>query len=324
MARRPHTRHVPRDSSRRRGWIYIAIAAFIALDLLLIAWALSTTRADPTGAPLPSVEPALPVEPAVTSEPEPIVTAEPAITALAPTRILTAVDGNTAWRASTGSCPATAAAPERTTDSGATWTTTDATGPTNVTALLRIMVDGLQTASMVGLSADDCTPQFIKTFVAGSNYASYPEQLAGAWFVDPADRAGIHSPAGDSMAPCDAIIALAPSDAENAAILCSNNDIFTTTDAAATWSGPTVVPGALNLTSTGAGYVVVVVASADCAGLQLLALTEEGTTVTGCYPMLVQANSLAGNVALSVADGTVWLWAGEALGHSTDGGATWL
>ncbi|MCU1639280.1 MAG: hypothetical protein JWL94_1927 [Microbacteriaceae bacterium] len=324
MARRPHTRHVPRDSSRRRGWIYFAIAAFIALDLLLVAWALSTTRADPTGAPLPSVEPTSPAEPAVASEPEPVVVAEPGTTAVPPARILTAVDGTTAWRATTGACPASPARPERTTDSGETWVTTDATGPTGVTALLRIMVDGPQTASMVGLSGTDCTPQLIKTFVAGRNYVSYPEQLAGAWFVDPANRAEIHSPDGKSRAPCDAIIALAPSDAENAAILCSDNEIFMTTDAAATWSEPTVVPGALNLTSTGAGYVTVVVGSARCAGLQLLALSEEEVTATGCYPMTLQANSLAGNVALAVSHNTVWLWAGEALGRSTDGGATWL
>lgn len=45
MARRP-IRHVPRDSSRRRRWVYIAVAVFILVDVLLIAWAISTTRAD--------------------------------------------------------------------------------------------------------------------------------------------------------------------------------------------------------------------------------------------------------------------------------------
>lgn len=43
MAKPP--RHVPRDTSRRRVWVYIAVTAFVAVDVLLIALALGSTRA---------------------------------------------------------------------------------------------------------------------------------------------------------------------------------------------------------------------------------------------------------------------------------------
>jgi len=35
-------RHVPRDASRRRVWVYLAIAVFLAVDVALIVWALTS------------------------------------------------------------------------------------------------------------------------------------------------------------------------------------------------------------------------------------------------------------------------------------------
>ena len=41
MAKPP--RHIPRDTSRRRMSVYIAVAAFFAVDILLIVLALGST-----------------------------------------------------------------------------------------------------------------------------------------------------------------------------------------------------------------------------------------------------------------------------------------
>ena len=177
---------------------------------------------------------------------------------------------------------------------------------------------------MVGLSGDDCSPQLVRTFVAGDNYAAYPELLSGTWFVNPADRAALRSPSGDFGTPCTQVIALAARDASSAAILCDAGEIFTTTDAAASWSEPVTVRGAVNLSSASNGYVVAAVGNPECVGVEIFGVDDTGgATPTGCFPLPVEPASLAGDIAVSQAGDTLWLWAGEKVIRSADGGSTW-
>lgn len=325
-------RHVPRDSSRRRIWVYLAVVAFILVDILLVAFALSANRPDATGAPRtiavataqPVVEPeAEPVE-APTPAPTPTPEITPVIS-IPPTRILAAFDATTAWRALTGECPSATAAPEFTTDSGETWKSTEATETTEITALQRIKVSGPRVASMIGFNQADCAPQFVKTYVAGDTYKSYPEEVDSTWFVNPADRATVHSPTGNVAAPCASVIALAPRDADAAAVLCADQAIFTTTDAAATWSAAVPAPGAVNLTATQSGYIYTAVGLPECAGVQLIALSAKSLKIepAGCLAVEMPADTMPGNVAVAEAAGTVWLWAGNVFKRSQNGGATW-
>jgi hypothetical protein len=329
------TRHVPRDSSRRRVWVYLAVAAFILIDVLLVVMALGSTHAD-ANAKAPQTVAALTATPPV-SEPvetptspavEPVETPTPTgtpIVAVPPTRILAAFDATTVWRAETGACPAAKASPELTTDAGKTWKSTDATGTTEVTALQRIKPTSARVATMIGFNQTDCSPEYVKTYVAGDNYSSYPKEIDGVWYVNPANRAAVHSPSGDVKAPCAEVIALAPRDDNAAAVLCADQTVFTTTDSAATWAPAVVVPGAVNLTVAQAGYVITSVGLPECAGVQLIALSAEPLRVkpTGCLPVSMPAETMPGNVAVSEAAGTVWLWAGKVFKRSQDEGISW-
>ena len=323
MAKPP--RHIPRDTSRRRMSVYIAVAAFFAVDILLIVLALGSTQ---VGAESEAPQ-AIPTFDAVASTSAPTVTPSStpvaeAILPLPPTRLLGAVDEKTAWRAVTGDCPATPASPELTTDGGATWKKTDATGPAKVTALQRLLVTSESVVEMVVLAKSDCAPQLVKTFVGGDTFKAYPDELDGAWFVDPADRATIHSPSGSAMAPCDAVVSLAVINDKAAAALCADGRLFATEDAAVTWSSPASIPGAVALTATDTGYLAAAVGRAECAGVQLLTLTPTlEATEFGCYKTDAQPASLAGNVAVSTAADTLWLWAVGAFVRSADGGANW-
>ena len=322
------TRHVPRVSSRRRIWVYVAVAAFLLVDILLIAWALTGTRADAKVSahrPIPTYS-ATPRTTAPTANPTPTPTASRSteIVPVPPTRILAAFDGTTAWRAETGACPAVKASPELTTDSGESWKSTDATGPTEVTALQRIKVSGPRVASMIGFSEADCSPQFVKTYVAGDSFKSYPEEVDTSWYVDPADRDTVHGPAGEFKAPCDSVIMLAPRDADAAAVLCADGEVFATADAAKTWSRPATLAGVINISVAQGGYIAAAAGRADCAGVQILPLSPElESGKAGCYPTKASLKSLSGKVALSEADGIIWLWAGDALARSSDEGVTW-
>ena len=320
-------RHIPRDSSRRRLWVYLAVAAFLLVDIALIAFALNSNRPSdaaeearpaPTyGTQTTSDDAATPVSPSAP--------AASAIAAVPPTRFLSGVDDTTAWRAVTGECPAAQAEPELTTDSGTSWTTTNATGPTEITAPQSLDATSESIVEFVGLSGVDCAPDFVQTFVGGDTFKSYPDKLASSWFVDPADRATVHSPAGETTAPCDSVIALAPRDADSAALLCADQTVFTTTDAAAAWSSPITIPGAVNLAVTGAGYAVAAVGLPECAGVQLIALSDESREVTpmGCLLVEAPAEITPGSVAISEAADILWLWVGETVHRSLDGGLAW-
>ena len=321
-------RHVPRDSSRRRLWVYFAVAVFILADVALIAYALNFDRSITTAEqprPVPTfanqVSSAPPAAPAAESTSVP---AAVPIVAVPPTRFLSAVDDTTAWRAVTGECPSSPVAPEFTTDAGVAWTFTNATDQTDVTALQGLIASSESIVQLVGLAAADCEPQFVQTFVGGDTFKSYPEKLEGAWFIDPADRAFVHSPTGDSAAPCPAMIALAPRDAESAAVLCDDQTIFTTTDAAATWSSPMTLAGAVAITASDTGYLAAAVGRAECAGVQLQTITPALiSTEQGCFKTAAQPAQLSGTVAVSSASGTIWLWAGDAFTRSADGGVNW-
>jgi hypothetical protein len=303
----------------------MGLALFFVADIALAAVALA-------GARLPAREAsqAAPSTPAAAARPTPTPTptpTTPAVTAVLPTRILVAANASLAWRATTGACPATQATPEFTTDSGAKWVSTNATTATGIRSLQSIAIEGKKVASMIGQAAQDCSVQLVRTFVAGTNYEKYPAALAGSWYVNPLNRASLHSPAGDFAAPCKTVLALAHRDATSAAVLCDDQTIHTTTDAAATWSTPASILGALNLAPSAAGYVVAAVGAEKCAGVEVLSIPEPAAasaTATGCLPTDAPPAALSGNVALSEAAGTLWLWAGDTMKRSTDGGVTWL
>jgi hypothetical protein len=313
----------PRDFTRRHLLTYVGIALLLLVDVGLIAVAIGTSHSANTMSepgPIPISETAAP---ASSAKPTPTPSATATAAAVAPTRILSALNATTAWRATTGACPATPASPELTTDSGATWKTTDATGPTKVTALQRIIVGSPASATMIGLSQAGCAPKLVKTFVAGQNFASFPKELASTWFVDPSRRGSVHSPAGDKSAPCPTVVAIAPRDAKSAGILCADHTAYVTSDAAVTWSRPLAVPGAGNLSASAQGFVATAAADSRCAGVRLVSLSSVPLVVgtTACLPL--DAVPSADQIAVSEASGTLWVWAGGSLKRSGDGGATW-
>lgn len=339
-------RSAPRDSSRRRAWIYIAVGLFLLVDIYLVATALTSTRAQTV---LPVTPPRATLAPTAspTSTPSPAASATATVSPVPATRILSAVSSTVAWRAITGTCPDPLAEPEVSTDAGATWRTTDANTPTEVTALQSIDPSNGSVAQMLGFAQADCSAQVVRTFVGGDNYASADDELDTAWYVDPADRTEVHGPDGVQIAPCDAVVALAPgASADAAAVLCADARIFTTADAAASWSAPLTVPGALTLTATPGGYLALAAgpapvttqptaapAPATCPGLGVIDVSVDPADpagaptaiATGCYVTDEAPAALAGNIAVSVADDdTLWLWIGDLTLRSTDAGRTWL
>ena len=329
MAAPKYKRHVPKDGSRHRLTTYIAVSLFVLVDVALIGWALNSTRGAPAAPQALEITAATTpqVEPTVTSTPEPTAAA-PTFTlaeAVTPTRIITALNATTAWRAQTGPCPATPAEPEYTLDGGATWTTTDATGPTGVTAIQSITVEADGIASMVALAGADCAPEFVKTFVAGDNYRAYDDQLENNWYVNPDEPLTVVGPTGSADSPCGQVVSLAPTSQTAAAVLCSDQTVFVTDSGGADWIGPVSAPSTVGISASVEGYRLASVGYAGCAGIQLGSLLpgQYAVELTGCLPIETITAESAADIAVSEADGSVWVWTQDQVSRSSNGGATW-
>lgn len=310
----------------RRRLALIGIGAFVLVDLGLVALAL--TR-EPSGLAA-DAEPAvtstpLPVE--TTAAPEPTETPTPVAEAVTPTRLLSAVDAVTAWRAESGTCTPGTAGPsptlELTTSAGATWSPLSVSTSGDPAAIDRVQATDAASAFVVGPAGTTCATAFAQTFSGGAEFRDYPERLAASWFVARSAPGTMHSPAGDRPAPCAAVVDLAVvSDAE-AGVLCSDRRFFRTVDGADTWDAGTPVDGAVAITADDSEYLVAALGAADCEGTALEAPSATpGTVATrvGCAPV---SSETPGSVALSAGGGSVWLWAGDDVLVSFDGGVTW-
>jgi hypothetical protein len=317
--------------ARRRPLLIVLVSLFLLADVFLVGWALKGARAPATSAVAETTAPytGASIEPQVSASPTPSSSALPdagdtITTAVSPLRVLAAFDGTTAWRTATGACPATPALPQVTTDSGATWKTTDATTSTKIAAVQNLVATSKTALEVVGLSIADCGPAFAKTFVSGDNYAAYPEQLGAKWYVDPATPSQVHAPTGQVAAPCAAVVSLAANSTTSAVALCADNQIFLTTNQAKTWSAAATVAGAVNVALSRTGYLVAAVGNPECAGVQIFASAGGATpNATGCFATDIATENLIGNVGIASAAGTLWLWVGDSIGRSTDAGATW-
>ncbi|MBB5642372.1 hypothetical protein [Cryobacterium roopkundense] len=309
------------------------MALFVLVDIALVVYALTViTPPDPL-VTSKTVDALASAAPTPTPVPSAVPSAAPVVPPVTPRRVLSSLNATTAWRAATGSCPDARAMPERSTDSGATWTGFDAGGETGATAVLVITALSDSEASFVTLLAADCTPHLMATYVAGADWDDFPLRLTGNWYVNPAEPATVHSPLGAFAAPCPAPITLAAQSDASGAVLCppvqpadaaaSAPMLVRTTDGGSSWTPGVAVPGAVNLAGlAGGGYVIAAAGQAGCAGVQVLTLADAADaapTVAGCR----EAAFEPGDVAIASSPGVLWLWAGAIMSTSSDGGATW-
>lgn len=313
----------------RRRLAIVGISAFVLVDLVLVAVAL--TR-EPTGLAADAETGATSTPRPVETTPSPTATPTTAAEAVTPTRLLSVVDGDTAWRAQAATCAAgTEATPpvvELTTSGGATWSASTVATDVSLAGVDRLQATDATSAFVVGPAGADCAPAFAQTFSGGAAYRAYPERLAASWYVARTASGTVHSPTGERAAPCPVVVDLAVVSDTEAGVLCSDRTFFRTGDGASTWDAGAVVDGAVAVTASAGSYLVASTAAADCDGTALVtppaasgtAATGTAATRVGCAPA---SSETPGSVALSAGAGSVWLWAGDDVSVSTDGGVTW-
>jgi len=229
--------------------------------------------------------------------------------------LLLAVSATEAYRATPGACTGGDTVFEKSTDAGATWQASN-TGQYNFHTMLSISgATDTQVSAVVG-TGGNCAIGAYSSFTGGQFWQAYPDNLAAANYIDPADRAKIHTSAGAQDAPCPAALQLA-SGSNSTAVLCA--DTVFTRAGAGTWASASV-PGVLALTASDAGYTLAVANVAGCPGVSIQSLPVGGApTQTGCDAAVTQPSG----VTLSQTGANLWLWSADTVAVSTDAGATW-
>jgi hypothetical protein len=316
--------HRRRGAGTRRAWLMAGLAALILVDIVLVAFALfpdvmqgvAQERSTPGKSSL------------ATKADEPVEA--PAVIApvsAPPTRLITAVDDSSAWRTTTGECPASRAILERTVDGGATWRQYPLAPLVDVRSVTRIEASDSSYISVIGRRGPDCSAILAATYTGGRDWKEFPAQLADAWFVDPTNRATIHTARAERTAPCDTIVSVAIVGADETAVLCSTQMMFRSSDGGLTWDAGVLVPGAASLDDMDREIVVATTGQPGCAGVQMRSIGTASAggasdTPLGCV-VLDPARILPGETAVSFGADSLWLWAGDVVVRSLDRGVTW-
>lgn len=284
-----------RRSPVRRGLPSVVVAVLVvALTVAvggLVALALQrgqgTPVADRTADPVPATTPS----PSTTASSQPTAIAAPG----AAERFLAVGDG-VIWRATAGSCGATAPVVERSDDDGATWE--DATPTYRDIAQVRALTPLADTqATAIADVGDDCETQALQTFTDGAFWSPYEKVLAASTYLE-ADAVVIDGTA--LAAPCAEPWSLRAS-GDTVAFVCDGT-AYETTGGQTTPIGDGVV--ALDIHD---GDVIAASVAPDCDGLQLTALSGDGQEIA-----CVDADAAA-PTALALTDDAIWLWNADAL-----------
>ncbi len=304
------------DTTRRNTLIGAAVAVvlLVVVDVVLVAMALGHTTPGAVGTPRPA--PTFGVSPEGTPSASP--TPSPSETAQGEAagesrRLLSAVDGREAWRASSATCPVAQVVLEHTVDGGATWT--PVTLGEDVRALwgMRATTEGLSLLEAVG---DDCAPTERTTTDDGATWKAAAAGAAGAGITPDGVRLGSTTVANPCPQPLDAF-----QGSTTTVVVCDGQVEWRTGTAA--WVD---VPlgGVRGVAVDGSSYTLARIGNPECDGVQFETMTAVGVTPAtptnrvGCSDAQTE-----GPIAIDRAGQAVWMWAGDEVLVSTDGGKTW-
>ncbi len=293
--------------------VAVVVVVLVVVDVVLVALALGRTAPEENGpaGPIPTFS----GTPDSRETPKPSATADTdaASTAQQGHRLLTAVDGQEAWRASGGSCGGPRPVLEHTLDGGSTWVPVRL--GTDVGSLMAIQASSAELSVLVGVG-DDCTTTARTSTDAGVTWEPGAPGAAGAG-ISPD---GVVLASGTEQAPCaDPIDAFQGE--RTAVVICDGQLEWRTGDAA--WVDVPMA-GVRSIGVDGGKYTLARVGAAACDGVQIETMSAIGvtsaaqTTPIGCNDV-----TTGGPITIDRVGQDVWMWAGRDVAVSTDGGATW-
>lgn len=296
-------------------WVIIGLIALALFDIVLIGFALGSNRASASGSASPQALPSfLPVESSATPTPEPDFDVAPVTVTLA------AFDENVAYRAVTGACPTALGVVEATGDGGATWVAAELP---EGSAPQSIVAASAAEALVVAALSGGCEPATFGTFVQGEVWAE-SDELDDVWRIDGAE---VIAPGGARWLPCPGTPRqVAAADAQSATVLCDDAVLSITADGGVNWLETERVSGAAAIAmqrdDAASGVRILIAEQGECDGVEVATVATDGTP--GEAGDCVTTDAADGASAIAVdSTGAMWLWSGEVVARSMDGGATW-
>ncbi|ROP74754.1 hypothetical protein EDF19_0840 [Curtobacterium sp. PhB115] len=292
------------------------VVVLVIVDVLLVALALARTAPTSNGTtgPVPTFSSKPMPTPSTSAKPSGSATADPAGMVTPGRRLLSAVDSLEAWRASGGMCGGTNGVLEHTVDGGATWTAVGLGAETGAVLALRA---GTENVSVIVASGDDCEPRASTSTDDGTTWQPGASGAAGAG-IGPD---GLLLSSGTVDSPCvDPIEAFQGE--RTTAVVCSQAVQWRTGTTA--WV-EVPVKGVRSLAVNGSSYTLARSGADVCGGVQIVSMpASDVTAATTVTPIGCADDADAEDpIVLTRAGAAVWLWAGDDVLVSGDGGVTW-
>ncbi|MGU3410346.1 hypothetical protein ACLBWP_09580 [Microbacterium sp. M1A1_1b] len=296
-------------------WVAVAVVALIVVDVVLVSLALGRTATAQNGpaGPIPTFSSS--ARPSGT--PTPSASATPSAGAAddaSASRLLSAVDGKEAWRASRTSCSAGKAVLEHSVDGGATWVAVALGDDVRALTGLRATTTGVSVLVGVG---DDCAATVRTSADDGATWAAGQPGGAGAGVTDTA----LQLKSGRIASPCTD-----PVDAyqgQYTTLVACSDSVAWRSGTGAWVTAP--IAGIQSIADAGNTYTLARTGAATCAGVEVLSLPAVKVTASsavspvGCWT----EGTSSGSVAIDLAGTSLWAWAGDTVAVSADGGASW-
>jgi hypothetical protein len=296
--------------------VAILVVVLIVVDVVLVALALSRTAPADNGpaGPVPTFT-STPMPPENSSPtPSASATGDAAGTGDSGRRLLSAVDDAEAWRAASGACSADGASLEHSTDGGTSWSPVELGDDVGNVLALRA---GAGTLSVLVGVGDDCDPTVRTSIDDGATWKAGVPGAAGAGLVND----GLLLSSGTVPTPCsDPIDAFQGK--YTTAVVC--HDEVEWRSGTRAWV-PVPVNGVRSIADDGDAYMIARVGVAGCGGVEVASMPAVAvtaatkTTPIGC----ADEASQDGAVAVSRSGQAVWLWSGNTVRTSSDGGVSW-
>ncbi|OJX65186.1 MAG: hypothetical protein BGO95_06990 [Micrococcales bacterium 73-13] len=311
------------QSDGRRTWWIVGITAFVLVDIGLVWWAVGGVgRGVDTSAealPLSSFAPAPTPRPAsARATPTPTPTPDPIVLAAMARRIVP-IDATRAWRTASVGCPGGASI-EWSEDAGASWTAWSAGDDVAGVGDIVAFGDG-NTVGIIAALAGDCRQEYRMSFTGGEFWAAYPGEQPDTPIIEPTAGTALVVAAGAVASPCGPISEYAVG--SGVAVLCTSTALAIAAADLSGWTTARPDGAAVAVTNLGDGYLVASRRAAGCVdGLRFATVDAAGAVSEG--PCLAAAGDEATSVELGTApDGSVWMWLGDRVAVSGDGGASW-
>ena len=237
------------------------------------------------------------------------------------TVVLSALNGDVAWRATVGSCGSGGGAVQVSTDGGKTWRNRTSPYP----AITRIQATDATKGFIVGADPS-CSMGVRTTSDAGATWPG-TSPLADTLARDAKDPSKVRAPGNLTVAPCDTapVVDLARSSPTAAQVLCADGTLRSSTDDGRTWPEAGKVTSGLAIDSRAVGSTVttyVAWSKEGCEGVQVSRVVNGQISDLGCAPTGAEAGPGKVTLAAPTPD-TGWLLVGGSTWRSSDGLKTW-